>query len=250
MGAREDVRRRAARVRQARSAIGRDLSRLRQDAGLTQAAVARAAAVSPAHLCGIERGSIEASTRVLVAIADVLGADLSVRAYPTTGPRIRDHIQAAIAESMLRVIRPRWRPYVEVPVRHPARGFIDLVLAEATPPLCICTEIHSAMPRLEQALRWAQDKAASVASADLWRGLPPETEVSRLLVLRSTSATRDLARRYREIIAAAYPARSVDVFEAIAGKAAWPGPGILWARVEGGRVELLRRPPRGVALGR
>lgn len=250
MGARETARRRAAQAREARTTIGRDLSRLRQDAGLTQAAVARAAAVSPAHLCGIEHGSVEASTDILVAIADVLGADLAVRAYPTTGPRLRDHIQAAIGEALLRLVRPRWRPYVEVPVQRPARGYIDIVLTEAAPPLCICTEIHSALPRLEQALRWAQDKAGSIRSADLWRAVPPETEVSRLLVLRSTSATRDLARRYRETISTAYPARSADVFEAIAGRGSWPGPGILWARVEGGRAELLRTPPRGVPVGR
>lgn len=250
MRAREAARRRAALARKARSAIGHDLSRLRQDSGLTQAAVARAAAVSPAHLCGIEHGSVEASTDVLVAIADVLGADLAIRAYPTTGPRIRDHIQAAIGEALLRAVRPRWRPYVEVPVQRPARGYIDMVLADAAPPVCVCVEIHSALPRLEQALRWAHDKAGSLPSADLWRTMPTDTEISRLLVLRSTSAMRDLARRYRETLATAYPARSIDVFDAITGPGAWPGPGILWARVEGGRVELLRTAPRGVALGR
>lgn len=250
MGAREDARRRTAREREARGALGTDLVRLRQDAGLSQAMVARAAGVSPAHLCGIERGYGEASTSVLVAVADVLGADLAIRAYPNTGVRIRDHIQAAIVEALLHAVRPRWRPYVEVPVRRPARGYIDLVLSEERPSLCICIEVHSALPRLEQALRWAQDKAASLPSAALWRTMPPGTEISRLLVLRSTFATRDLAKRYPDVLATAYPARSIDVFEAVTGRGPWPGPGVLWARVEGSRVELLRTPPRGVGLGR
>ena len=250
MGAREATRRRRTLARAVRSTIARDLRRLREDAGLTQARVARAADLSPAHLCAIEQGRAEASTEALVAIADVLGADLAVRAYPTTGPRIHDHIQAAIVEALLRVVRPRWRPYVEVPVRRPARGYIDLVLRETDPPWCICTEVQSSLGRLEQALRWAEDKANSLPSADLWRGAVPEPRVSRLLVLRSTRATRDLARRYPQILATAYPARARDVFGAVTGDAPWPGAGVLWVRYEGGRVTLLSQPPRGVGFGR
>ena len=250
MGAREDERRRRALTREVRSTVARDLRRMRRDAGLTQARVARAADLSPAHLSAIERGRAEASTGALVAIADVLGADLAVRAYPTTGPRIHDHIQAAIVEALLRVVRPRWQPFVEVPVGRPARGYIDLVLREADPPSCICTEVQSSLGRLEQALRWAEDKADSLPSADLWKGVAPTTRVSRLLVLRSTRATRDLARRYPELLATAYPARARDVFDAVTDDVAWPGAGILWVRYEGGRVTLLSQPPRGVALRR
>lgn len=93
MSAREDERRRRARTRSVKGSIGVDFRRLREDAALTQAAVARAVGISPGHLCGIEQGRSEASTAVLVGIADVLGADLSIRAYPNTGPRIHDRIQ-------------------------------------------------------------------------------------------------------------------------------------------------------------
>jgi hypothetical protein len=48
----------------------------------------------------------------------------------------------------------------------------------------------------------------------------------------------------------AYPARTNDVIEALTGEATWPGDGIVWMRLEGGIAELLRYPPRGVALGR
>ena len=85
LGAREDARRRRALAREVRATIGRDLLRLRRDSALSQARVARAARLSPAHLCAIEQGRAEASTDALVAIADVLGADLAVRAYPNTG---------------------------------------------------------------------------------------------------------------------------------------------------------------------
>lgn len=250
MTRRDDERRWRIRTKGVHRSIGQELVRIRQDAGLPQAHVARAAGVSPAHLCGIERGTSTASTAVLVAIADVLGADLSVRLYPNTGPRIHDRIQALIVEAMLRIVRPRWRPFVEVPVLRPSRGYIDLVLRDSERPLFVAGEVQSELRRLEQMLRWAQDKSASLPSADLWRDAPPDAAVSRLLILRSTYLTRDVARRFSDTLSTAYPARTRAVHDALTGGAAWPGPGILWARVEGDDVTILPDPPRGVPIGR
>lgn len=250
MGSREDQRRRQRAADEARRSIGRDFRQIRQDTGLSQARVAEAGGISPAHLCGIERGGSEASTAVLTAIADVLGADLAIRAYPTTGPRIRDRLQSAMDEALLVATRERWRPFVEVPVNRPARGYIDLVLRDRTEPLYVATEVHSELRRVEQSLRWAQDKASSLPSAALWSDAPPDARIDRLLVLRSTHATREIASRLPGVLAAAYPARTRDVVDALVHGAPWPGAGIVWMRVEGGRAALLDGPPRGVALGR
>jgi transcriptional regulator with XRE-family HTH domain len=250
MSVRDDERRRHGRTRLIKESIGGEFRRLREDAALSQSAVAAAVGISPGHLCGIEQGRSEASTAVLVGIADVLGADLSVRAYPSTGPRIHDRFQALIVERLLRTVRPRWQTFVEVPVTRPARGYIDVVLADRPPPLFIATEVSSEIRRLEQHFRWAQDKAASLPSAALWSNAPAGAEVSRLLVLRSTRTTRDLAVRFPETFQSLYPARARDVFAAVSGDGPWPGPGILWVRVEGDVVTLLDRPPRGVAFGR
>lgn len=250
MSARDDARRRRARTRLIKESIGGEFRRLREDAALTQAAVASAVGISPGHLCGIEQGRSEASTAVLVGIADVLGADLSVRAYPNTGPRIHDRIQSLIVEQLIRTVRPRWRTFIEVPVTRPARGYIDVVLADQPAPLYLATEVSSEIRRLEQQFRWAQDKALSLPSADLWSTAPAGAQVSRLLVLRSTRITRDLAQRFPETFRALYPARARDVFAALCGNGPWPGAGVLWARVEGDVVTLLDRPPRGVAFGR
>ena len=52
-------------------------------------------------------------------------------------------------------------------------------------------------------------------------------------------------------LAAEYPAAVAAVYAALTtADAPWPGSGILWASVEGGRARILDRPPRGVALGR
>lgn len=250
MGAREDQRRRQRTADEARRSIGRELRQIREDTGLTQRRVAEAAGISPAHLCWIERGRSEANTAVLVAIADVLGADLAIRAYPTTGPRIRDRLQAVMDEALLVATHIHWRPFVEVPVTRPARGYIDVVLRDRSEPLYVATEVHSELRRVEQSLRWAQDKASSLPSAALWAEAPADARVDRLLVLRSTHATREVAARLPVVLGAAYPARMRDVVSALVDGGPWPGAGIVWMRVEGGRAELLDGPPRGVALGR
>ena len=252
MGAREDQRRRMARIRTIQSSIGSELRRLREDTGLTLRAVAGAAGISPAHLCGIELGRSEASNAVLVSVADVLGADLSVRFYPGTGPRIHDHIQARIVESLIAAARPRWRSFLEVPVHRPARGYIDVVLDDASARQVVATEVHSDLRRLEQQLRWAHDKAGSLPSSDLWRRFPIPPQVASLLVLRSTTRTRTLVDQFAETFGATYPARAREVYDAITSDGPWPGDGLIWARVEGKPANFsIGHQGRGVrAIGR
>jgi transcriptional regulator with XRE-family HTH domain len=109
------------RERETRRATGNALLRLREDAGLSQALVARAAGIDRSFLGRIETGERRASIAVLTAVATVLGADLPVRPYPTTGPVIHDRTQAAMTEVLLRSLHPRWIATIEVPVYQPAR---------------------------------------------------------------------------------------------------------------------------------
>ena len=239
------------RTREVVAAVSGDIDRLRRDSGMSVNALAHASGVSQAHLSQVLAGQREPSIAVLVAVTKVLGADLSVRVYPTTGPTIRDGVQARIVEELLQIAAPTWRRSIEVPVYRPARGFIDLVLDEPIQAIAVATEVQSRLDRLEQQVRWAQDKANSLPSSEMWRFVDGNRSISRLLVLRSTTATRELARRFHASLAAAYPARATDVFLAVTQPGvAWPGPGILWADVRGNAARILDRPPRGVELGR
>jgi transcriptional regulator with XRE-family HTH domain len=244
------------RHRELRRAIGTDLRTLREDAGVSLTATAQAAGIDRTHLHRIELGERGASLEVLVAVSTALGARLSVKTYPDAGSRIRDRHQAAMLEALLTSLHPRWKRLLEVAVRRPARGYIDAVLADLTSDVrtVIATEVQSDMRRLEQQIRWAADKAESLPSASAWSFLaPPDTTdpaISRLLLLRSTSATRTLAIRFPHRLEAAYPARATDIRRSLTTDAPWPGAGILWARVESGRATILHGPPRGVAWGR
>lgn len=239
--------RRATRLR---SQLGVQVRDLRIDAGLSLRALADAAGVDHGFLARIETGAREPSISALSAIADALGADLSIRLYPNTGPLVRDHIQARIVEELLRIAHPRWRRFSEVPVYRPARGRVDVVLQDPVAAIVVATEIHSQVHRLEQQLGWARLKTDSLPSADFWRSLEAEPIVGQLLVLRSTRATRELARQFESTLRAVYSARSADVSAAVAGERPWPGNGLLWADVTGDGVRVLDRPPRGVMLGR
>ncbi len=228
--------------------LGQDLFRIRTDAGATQGQVSDIAGIDRSHYSRIEAGSVDGSLDTMIAISTALGADLSIRLYPGTGPRLTDRHQARMIESLLRQLDPSWNAHPEVPVSRPARGVIDLVLERRMDGLVVAAEAQSELRRLEQQIRWAMDKANSLGSSDL---VPPGSSpaVSRLLILRSTAATRLLARQFEATLRAAYPARAPDVVAALRDGAPWPGAGIVWIRIEGDRVDLLTGPPRGVTLG-
>ncbi|HYO42692.1 MAG TPA: helix-turn-helix transcriptional regulator [Candidatus Limnocylindrales bacterium] len=226
-------------------ATGADLRRLRDDAGLSQAMVAAAAGISSSHLSYIEAGLREPSVEVLLRLGAVLGADLSIRYFPNTGPVLRDHLQAAMGQGFLPALAPCWRSAPEVAVYRPVRGVIDLVLEHRREPDTIATELQSQLRRAEQQVRWSNQKADALAALPDQRG----RRVSRLLILRNSRAMRDAVAATDAVLAAAYPARTADAVAALRGEGPWPGSAMAWMRIDRGVATLLDGPPRGVAPG-
>lgn len=237
------------RLRTVVRTIGNDVYRIRTDGGVTQARVAHEAGIDRSHMGRIEAATTSASLETLVAVATAMGADLSVRFFPGSGPRITDRHQARMIESLLRGLSSAWRAHLEVPVFRPARGYVDVVFERRDHPLLVVSEAQSTLPRLEQQIRWAAEKAASIGSSELV-GPGPTPATSKLLILRSTASTRELARSFEATLQAAYPARSHDAVASLLQGSPWPGDSIIWIRIEAERVEILDGPPRGVALGR
>jgi transcriptional regulator with XRE-family HTH domain len=195
-----DARRRSVELRRA---VGESVRRLREDAGLTQAAVARAAGVDPSYLTRIEAGGREPGYEVLAALGAVLGADVSVRLFPTTGPRIHDRTQAAMEECLLRELHPRWIRSPEVVVTRPARGVIDLVLGDRHERLLVAGELNSQMRRLEQQVRWHREKEQPSHHPSCGRLLPRTARLRR----------RDSSCFARPSSSANSPRRSLRRFE-------------------------------------
>ena len=242
----------ARRMRRLGLQIGEDIRRLRSDAGVSISQLAAAAGMHRSHLARIEANQVQPSLTVLAAIGVALGADLSLRYFPGSGPRLYDRFQAAMIETVVRSLDRRWVAELEVPITQPARGVIDLVLTDRSSPTVVASEAQSELRRLEQQIRWSTEKADGLARR-LGHDRPAGVgyNVSRLLILRSTMSTRELARTYEATLAVAYPARTTDVVAALTTPSPpWPGPGIVWIRIEGAKATLLPYPPRGVDLGR
>ena len=226
--------------------IAADLQRLRLDRGLSQRRVAQAAGIDPSLLSRIEAGTREPSLQTLVAVATALGTETSVRFYPTDGPRIFDRVQAPILEALLRSAHDRWRVALEVAVSRPSRGVIDAVLHDPDLADVVATEIQGELRRAEQQLRWSGMKADALPSARAgpW-GIQGTPHIHRLLVLRSSEATRGVVRALPGLFRAAYPVPESEAYRALTAGTAWPGDAILWADVDGARTRRLRQAPRG-----
>jgi transcriptional regulator with XRE-family HTH domain len=242
---------RAVKARQAalHRAVGEELRRVRLDAGVSIRAVSQAAGLDPSHLARIEHGEREPSLDALAAIATALGHDASIRLFPSTGPWVRDHLQTRMIEGLLDIAHPRWIARLEVGVYRPVHGIIDLVLQDRAAADVVAAEAHSGLHAVEHQLRWAGQKADALPSARgwPWAGGTVEPRIGRLLLLRSTAATRSLAADLPHLFRAAYPVPSSDAWDAIVGDATpWPGAAILWVDVHGARTRILRGSPRGV----
>ena len=132
-----------------------------------------------------------------------------------------------MAEAVIGALHPRWRVTPEVAVRRPVRGWIDLALEDPAQDLIVATELESDLRRIEQLIRWSAEKAVAIGAG------------SRLLVVRWTRANREAVSAARRLLREAYPADPRDALESLTGTAAWPGPALLWARIDRGRAELV-----------
>lgn len=239
----------AARQRRLRRAIGEEVRRVREDQGLSARAVSHAAGIHHSHLSRIEQGERDASLDALVAYASAMGHDVSVRLFPTDGPRVRDHLQVRMVEALLGELDGRWIPRLEVPVYRPARGVIDVVLQERDAGDLIAGEGHSMLTTVERQVRWAALKADSLPSAPGWpfTDSPASPEVSRLLVLRSCAAMHELVAATMATFRAAYPADTRQAVDALTGSSSgWPGSSIVWVDVRGLHSRLLDGWPRAI----
>jgi len=205
--------------------------------------LAREAGVPYQQLWLMMAGKAKPSLETYAKLGVPLGADLSARLYPNTGPTIRDRHQARILEAELGILHPRWRRFGEVSVWKPVRGAIDLVLHDPAAELVVAEEIESDVRRIEQTIRWSKEKVEALPSWSGWPALIGADgrlpSVSQLLVVRRTRANERVAREFAQQLALAYPAHPEDALAALAGSKPWPGSALVWARIEKERVRFL-----------
>ena len=222
---------------------------MREDAGLSARAVARAANISPSTLLELEAGTFDPSVEVVARVGSVLGCRVGIRLNPGAGPVIKDHFQTAMVRGLLPFVGQAWRRHLEVPVFRPVRGYVDLAIEEDLHPLAVAIEAHSLIERVEQTLRWIHAKSDALEARLTEQGRP--RPVSRALLLRSAPSTRQAVRLAEDLFATAFPARMADAVSALKDPArGWPGAAVIWMSVSGGEARLLSYPPPGIRLGR
>src|SRR3954452_20329641 len=245
----ETILQRSIRERQRafRRAQGADIRRIRLEAGLSLRDLGAAIGIDASHLSRVEAGERDVSQATLVAIAAAAGHDASLRFFPSSGPRVRDHIQVRMLEAVASELHPRWRPLYEVPVYRPVHGIIDIVLRDRLTSDIVAGEGHSVLSTVDGQVRWAHQKADALPSATgfPWAPLIEPARVSRLLVLRSSRAMIDLVAAVAHTFASAYPAPYEEAIASLTdGVTRWPGDALLWVAVDGSRTRLLRTLPR------
>jgi transcriptional regulator with XRE-family HTH domain len=240
-----------SRARTLRRSVGDQLHDLREERALSMRELAGAAGVAASVVSRIESGDANATVDVLARLATALGTEASLRLYAATGPRLRDHLQVRLIEALLAILDSRWIPHLEVPVYRPVRGVIDLVLADRSARELVSGEAHSEIRRAERQLRWASEKTDALASADGWPWMEGSPRTSRILLLRSTPATRAIVGSAPHVFSTAYPGRTADAIAALTGASGtFSGAAIIWVDVRGSASRVLLGPPRGIAIGR
>jgi transcriptional regulator with XRE-family HTH domain len=233
----------AARATELLRGFGEEVRRQREDAGVSQRALARLTGVDQADISRIEAGRAHPTIATCAALGAGLGSDLTLRLFPNTGPAIRDRHQASTVESLVRSLDRRWKSFPEVGVRHPVRGWIDLVVADRDTGDVVAAEVVSSIHRFEQLLRWAGAKAEALPSSSSWPFGVTAPRIGRLLVLRSTAANRTLSASFRSTLRAAYPGDPYQALAALAAESEWPGAAVLWAiDRRQGTVEIAASP--------
>ena len=153
-----------AHLRRVELRAGEQVRELRRDAGVSLSALAEAVGVHRTHVARIEAGTAHPSLKVLSAIGIALGAEIGIRYFSGVRPRLHDRFQAPMIETLLSEIDDRWHAEVEVPVTTPRRGVIDVVLDDRLSTTTVSTEAYSQIGRLEEQIRWAQEKAVALAA--------------------------------------------------------------------------------------
>ena len=151
----------------------------------------------------------------LRAYFDQFGARVRVTAWWNGAAldRTIDERHAAIAEAALAVLkRSAWMTMSEVTYsEYGERGSIDVFAAHESARAVFVGEVKSEWGSIEETNRSLDAKARLAPKSCFDRlGWRP-TMLAKVLILREDGSSRRIANRYRETLAAVYPARSREV---------------------------------------
>lgn len=208
--------------------VGRQLERLGIEAriarvgeGMSQSAIAARAGVSQKSVGRVESGDPRLSVMIVGSVFSALGMDLSMRAYPGAGVRLRDSGQIALTESIRADTHRAWRISLETPVGDQTGQAADMLLLARS--FGIHVEIESRLVDLQAQLRKGKLKRDA-----LERKLG--VRLAFVLGLGESQRNRIAVASVAGVVRAALPAPSREVLTALRNGTQLSQDGLLWVR--------------------
>lgn len=171
------------------------------------------------------------SVMIIGSVFNALGMDLSLRAFPGAGVRLRDSGQIALTDVIRAQAHPSWRLSLEAPVGDPNGQAADVLLLGRS--FGIHIEAESALVDLQAQLRKGQLKRDGLERR-------VGIKLAFVMALRESERNRAAFRGVASVVRAALPAPSREVLAALRGGLALNRDGLLWIRSARSRRFQLR----------
>jgi len=210
-----------ARCTQLAGWYGRELRIARATAGLSQAQLARLAAVSQQEASKAERGATDVSLDARCRLAAACGHELGWRLYPVSSVRLRDSGQLGLAQAITAQAHPSWQARLEAPVAAGDPRAADLLLIG--PAQIIHIEIERALVDLQAQLRSAHLKREAMS-------VQQERPVRLVIAVPDSRTARARLAPHGELLARTLPQPSRTIWQAIRSGEPLEADGILFVR--------------------
>lgn len=218
----------AARIRLERQLqrLGTDARTARVAEGMSQAAVARRARVSQASVSRLESGNPQISVSIVAGVFSALGMDLSLRAFPGPGIRLRDSGQIALTRVIQAAAHGDWRPILEAPIGDERGQAADVLLlspAGAERAFGLHIEVESALVDLQAQLRKGLLKRDGLERRYA-------AKLAFVMALGESKRNRAAVRGAVDVVRVALPASAREVLASLREGSPLHRDGLLWVR--------------------
>jgi hypothetical protein len=183
--------------------------------------VATRAHVSQASVARLEAGDLRLSVLLVGSVFSALGMDISIKAYPAQGVRLRDSGQIVLAEVIRAAAHSTWRVLFEEPIGGPSGRAADVLLLGTRSGIHI--EIESALVDLQAQLRKGQIKRDGLEQRY-------ERKLAFVLALGESERNRNAVRATADLIRAALPAPMREVMNSVRTGQPLERDGLIWIR--------------------
>jgi transcriptional regulator with XRE-family HTH domain len=189
-------------------------------AGMTTRQVARRAGVAASTEARVEVGDPGAAVDTVCAVAEAVGLDIVLRAYPGRQPSLRDMGQLELAHALIARVHPSLKPELELLVGQHGEA-IDTVLFGASE--IVAVEFERLIVDVQAQLRRSERKREALAELH-------QRPVRLIVVIEDTRRNRAATAAHLDLLRTALPAGSREVLRALGAGTPIRRDGLLWLR--------------------